>query len=301
MLDTIGGLAALGTSILWAAGSTFFTFASRELGSVTVNRVRLLLATIFLAITHLAINGALIPVNVEPETWFWFVLSGVIGLVLGDAFLFQAFVWIGPRLSMLLMSLAPVISVIFSWIFLAERLTLLQVLGIGITVLGVSTVILDRGKPNQANGQNRNYLKGLLFGLGGAVGQALGLITSKVGLNAGVSPLSGNLIRIFSAAVIMWVIALLMNQAKVTIDSVWQSGRARSFLLMGTLAGPFLGVWLSLVAIQHTPVAVATTLMSLAPIILLPVGKIVFKESIGWRAIVGTVVAVSGVVMLFLV
>lgn len=301
MLDTIGGLAALGTSILWAAGSTFFTFASRELGSVTVNRVRLLLATIFLAITHLAINGALIPVNVEPETWFWFVLSGVIGLVLGDAFLFQAFVWIGPRLSMLLMSLAPVISVIFSWIFLAERLTLLQVLGIGITVLGVSTVILDRGRLNQANGQNRNYLKGLLFGLGGAVGQALGLITSKVGLNAGVSPLSGNLIRIFSAAVIMWVIALLMNQAKVTIDSVWQSGRARSFLLMGTLAGPFLGVWLSLVAIQHTPVAVATTLMSLAPIILLPVGKIVFKESIGWRAIVGTVVAVSGVAMLFLV
>jgi len=219
LLDTIGGLAALGTSILWATGSTFFTFASRELGSVAVNRVRLLLATIFLAITHLAINGALLPVNVKPETWFWFVLSGVIGLALGDAFLFQAFVWIGPRLSMLLMSLAPVISVIFSWIFLAERLTLLQVLGIGVTVLGVSTVILDRGIPNQASGQNRNYLKGLLFGLGGAVGQALGLITSKVGLNAGVSPLSGNLIRMFSAAVIMWIIALVMNQAKVTMDN----------------------------------------------------------------------------------
>ncbi len=301
MLNTIGGLAALGTSILWAAGSTFFTFASRELGSVAVNRVRLLLATIFLAVTHLALNGVLLPVNVKPETWFWFALSGVIGLVLGDAFLFQAFVWIGPRLSMLLMSLAPVFSMIFSWIFLAERLTPLQVLGIGVTVLGVSTVILDRRKPSQADGQNRNYLKGLLFGLGGAVGQALGLITSKVGLNAGVSPLSGNLIRIFSAAVIMWIIALLMNQAKVTIDSVWHSGRARSFLLMGTLAAPFLGVWLSLVAIQHTPVAVATTLMSLAPIILLPVGKIVFKEHIGWRAVVGTVVAVSGVAMLFLV
>ena len=301
MLDTIGGLAALGTSILWATGSTFFTFASRELGSVAVNRVRLLLATIFLAITHLAINGALLPVNIKAETWFWFVLSGVIGLVLGDAFLFQAFVWIGPRLSMLLMSLAPVISMIFSWIFLAERLTPLQVLGIGVTVLGVSTVILDRGKPSQTDGQNRNYLKGLLCGLGGAVGQALGLITSKVGLNAGVSPLSGNLIRMFSAAVIMWFIALLMNQAKVTIDSVWNSGRARSFLFMGTLVGPFLGVWLSLVAIQHTPVAVATTLMSLAPIILLPIGKIVFKERIGWRAVVGTVVAVSGVAMLFLV
>jgi drug/metabolite transporter (DMT)-like permease len=301
LLDTIGGLAALGTSILWAVGSTFFTFASRELGSVTVNRVRLLLATIFLAITHLAINGSLLPVNVKPETWFWFVLSGIIGLALGDAFLFQAFVWIGPRLSMLLMSLAPVISVIFSWIFLAERLTPLQILGIGITVLGVSTVIFDRGNPNQANGPNRNYLKGLLFGLGGAVGQALGLITSKVGLNAGVSPLSGNLIRIFSAAVIMWFIALVLNQAKVTIDSVWNSGRARSFLLVGTLAGPFLGVWLSLVAIQHTPVAIATTLMSLTPIILLPVGKIIFKERIGWRAIVGTVVAVSGVAMLFLV
>ena len=123
MLDTIGGLAALGTSILWAVGSTFFTFASRELGSVAVNRVRLLLATLFLAITHLAFTGALLPENVTAEAWFWFVLSGVIGLVLGDAFLFQAFVWIGPRLSMLLMSLAPVISMIFSWVFLAERLT----------------------------------------------------------------------------------------------------------------------------------------------------------------------------------
>jgi drug/metabolite transporter (DMT)-like permease len=100
---------------------------------------------------------------------------------------------------------------------------------LGVTVFGVSTVILDRGKTNQGNGQNRNYLKGLLFGLGGAVGQALGLITSKVGLNAGVSPLSGNLIRIFSAAVIMWFVALLMNQAKVTVDNVWhQAERAAS-------------------------------------------------------------------------
>lgn len=301
MPDSIGGLAALGTSILWAATSTFFTFASRELGSVAVNRVRLLLATLFIAITHWAINGVLLPIDAKPEAWFWFVLSGVIGLVLGDAFLFQAFVWIGPRLSMLLMSLAPVISMIFSWIFLAEQLTLLQVLGIGITVLGVSTVILDRGKPNETEGQNRHYLKGLLFGLGGAVGQALGLVTSKVGLNAGLSPLSGNLIRMFSAAVIMWSLALVMNQAKATLDSVWHSRRARSFLFFGALAGPFLGVWLSLVAIQHTSVGIASTLMSLPPIFLLPVGMIIFKERIGWRAVVGTVLAVSGVAMLFLV
>ena len=291
----------MGTSISWAATSTFFTFASRELGSVAVNRVRLLLATLFLAITHLAINGVLFPIDVKPEAWFWFVLSGVIGLVLGDAFLFQAFVWIGPRLSMLLMSLAPVVSMIFSWIFLAERLTLFQVLAIGITVFGVSTVILDRGKPNKGEGQNRHYLKGLLFGLGGAICQALGLVTSKVGLNAGVSPLSGNLIRMFSAAVIMWFFALLMNQAKVTLISVWQADRARTYLFMGALVGPFLGVWLSLVSIQHTSVGIASTLMSLAPIFLLPVGKIIFKEPIGWRAIVGTILAIGGVAMLFMV
>lgn len=301
MPDTIGGLAALGTSILWAATSTFFTFAGRELGSVAVNRVRLLLATLFLTITHLAINGVLLPVGVEPEAWLWFVLSGVIGLVLGDAFLFQAFVWIGPRLSMLLMSLAPVISMIFSWIFLAEQLTLLQILGIGITVLGVSTVILDRGKPSEKDGQDRHYIKGLLFGLGGAIGQALGLVTSKVGLNAGVSPLSGNLIRIFSAALIMWFFALVMKEAKVTLSSVWHSGRARSFLFMGALAGPFLGVWLSLVAIQHISIGIASTMMSLSPIFLLPIGKIIFKEPIGWRAVGGTFLAIGGVAMLFLV
>lgn len=301
MPDTIGGLAALGTSFLWAATSTFFTFASRDLGSVVVNRVRLLLATLFLAITHLIINGSLVPLGVEPEAWFWFVLSGVIGLVLGDAFLFQAFVWIGPRLSMLLMSLAPVISLIFSWVFLAERLTPLQLLGIGITISGVSVVILDRGTPGEMDDRGRNYLKGLLFGLGGAIGQALGLVTSKVGLNAGVSPLSGNLIRMLSAAVIMWFLAIVVNQAKATLIKVRHAGRARGFLFMGALAGPFLGVWLSLVAIQQTSVGVASTLMSLAPIILLPVGKIIFKEHIGWWAVIGTIVASSGVALLLLV
>ena len=105
----------------------------------------------------------------------------------------------------------------------------------------------------------------------------------------------------FSAAVIMWFFALLMNQAKVTLISVWQADRARTYLFMGALVGPFLGVWLSLVSIQHTSVGIASTLMSLAPIFLLPVGKIIFKEPIGWRAIVGTILAIGGVAMLFMV
>ena len=301
MLDPLGGLAALGTSVLWAATSTFFTFAAREVGSLALNRVRLLLATLFLAITHLALNGALIPQDVHPQAWFWFGLSGIIGLALGDAFLFQAFVWIGPRLSMLLMSLAPVISMIVSWVFLAEHLTLLQVSGIGITVVGVSMVILDRKSINRTDSQTRDYFKGLLFGFGGAMGQALGLVTSKMGLSTGLSPLSGNLIRMVSAAVIMWLYALLMNQAKSTLDSVRYSGQARTFLLMGAVTGPFLGVWLSLVAIQHISVGIASTLMSLPPILLLPVGKILFKERIGLKAVVGTLAAISGVAILFLV
>ena len=105
----------------------------------------------------------------------------------------------------------------------------------------------------------------------------------------------------FSAAVIMWFFALFMNQARGTLEGVWHSGRARNYLFMGSLVGPFLGVWLSLVAIQNTSVGIASTLMSLAPIFLLPVGKIIFKEPIGWRAVAGTVLALGGVAMLFLV
>jgi drug/metabolite transporter (DMT)-like permease len=299
-LSYLGELAGLATSVMWAGTSTFFTLAGRKIGSVVLNRVRLVLALIFLVTTHWILFGDPIPPQAGAYRWMWLSLSGVIGLVLGDAFLFQAFVMIGPRLSMLLMSLAPVIATVISWIFLQEVLGFVQVLGILVTVLGIALVVSDRQQALNNGVEDRNYLRGVLFGLGGATGQALGLVTSKLGLVGGFPALSGNVIRMLSAAIVMWLITLVMGQAGSTIQRFFKAGRARYYVLGGAVVGPFVGVWLSLVAVQYTEVGVASTLMSLAPIFLLPVGRFVFHEEVGWKAILGTMIALGGVAILFL-
>jgi drug/metabolite transporter (DMT)-like permease len=297
----IGELAGLATSVMWTGTSTFFTLAGRKIGSVVLNRIRLVLAAIFLLLTHWILFGIPVPLYASSTNVVWLSLSGVIGLVLGDASLFQAFVLIGPRLSMLLMSLAPVIATITSWFFLDEKLGTLPILGIMVTMMGLAAVVSDRPEVNHTVEENRDYVKGLLFGLGGATGQALGLVTSKLGVGNNFPALSGNVIRMLAAVIVMWVLTIIAGQARSTINTFFQAGKARFHVLGGAIFGPFLGVWLSLIAVQHTEVGVASTLMSLPPIFLLPVGRILFKEQIGWRALAGTIIALLGVAILFLV
>jgi drug/metabolite transporter (DMT)-like permease len=199
------------------------------------------------------------------------------------------------------MSLAPVIATVTSWFFLDEKLGLLPILGILVTVMGIATVVSDRPKGNHSVEENRDYVKGLLFGLGGATGQALGLVTSKLGLVDNFPALSGNVIRMLSAVIVMWVLTLVVGQARSTIGTFIHAGVSRLHVLGGAIFGPFLGVWLSLIAVQYTEVGIASTLMSLPPIFLLPVGRILFKEQIGWKALAGTIIALLGVAILFLV
>lgn len=299
-MDFIGEFSALATSLLFTATSTQFTLAGRRVGALVVNRTRLLLAILFLATAHWILNIPL-PLRVGAERWFWLGLSGIIGLVIGDAFLFQAFVWIGPRLSMLLMSLAPILASLVAWIFLHEILSSMQVIGILFTITGIAWVILERNGTSTTTTQNPNYMRGVVFGLGAATGQALGLIFAKQGSTGGFSPLSGTLLRMFVAATTLWIFTLLRRQGGETFRQLKAHRRAILFLLGGSFTGPFLGVTFSLLAVQSTEVGVASTLMALPPLFLLPVGHFIFKEHIGPRAIVGTIVAMLGVAILFLV
>lgn len=297
----LGELAALTTAFCWSFTSIFFTMASRQLGSVVVNRIRLIFAALFLSITHWLMLSSPLPLQAEPYRWFWLGLSGVVGLVLGDAFLFQMYVWIGPRLGMLMMSLVPVISTVLAWLFLGETLALNQLAGIGLAVGGVAWVVLEQSGSGNGQPHTRDYFKGILFGLGAAGGQALGLILAKKGLDGDFPALSGNLIRMLNAVAVMWFFTIVSGQAKPTLRRLVGQRRAITQVVGGAVTGPFIGVWMSLVAIQLTQIGVASTIMALPPVLLLPIGYFVFKERITGRAVMGTIIAMSGVAVLFLV
>jgi drug/metabolite transporter (DMT)-like permease len=298
-MDTyIGEMAALGTAICFAFGSTLFTFAGREIGSPLVNRTRLLMAVSAIMVVHWATFGQPLPFDATFENWFWLGLSGFIGFVLGDAFLFQAFVMIGPRLSMLMLALHPVIGTMIAWVFLSENLSLLEVTGIFLTVGGVAWVVSRDGVPGVQD--RRYYFAGILFGLGGALGQAGGLVTAKVGLADDFDALSGIAIRLVIATVVIWTYTAARGLVPSSFAKLRQHPKSIWFMAGAVVAGPLTGVYFSLVAVQQAPVGIASALMSLTPIFLLPVGMILFSEKITWRAVVGTIIALTGTAVLFL-
>ncbi len=300
----MGEIAAFTTAVLWTLTSIFFTSASKQVGSLVVNRIRLFFAVIFLILAHLALTGQALPLAASPERWFWLALSGIVGLTLGDTLLFQSFILVGNRIGMLLMASVPVIGSLAAWLFLGETLPLQIMLGIAVCVLGIAMVILERRSPD-LNGANlptdrRAYTIGILYGLGGAIGQAGGLILAKKGLADDFSPLSATLMRMIAAMLTMWLITFIARQGKMTLRAVHGNPRVLSAILGGTVAGPFLGVWCSLIAVQSTQVGVASTLMALSPVLILPIAHWGFKEPISLRTVLWTLAALVGVALISL-
>jgi len=298
----MGEIAALVTSVCWSLNSIQFTLAGQRVGSRVVNRARLILAVLYLSLAHVLVQGELWPIHAEPFRWAWLGLSGVIGLVIGDACLFQAFLFIGPRRSMLLMTLVPVISTLLAWVWLGETLRPAEIGAVLLTVGGIAWVVSERRR-GQAQGapagDDHHYALGVLLGLGGASGQALGLVTAKQGLVGGFPSLSATVIRMAVASVVIWLLTLFRGQIGSTVRAL-KDRRASLFIVGGALIGPFIGVWLSMVAVQRAPVGIASTLMALSPVMLIPLDHWVFHAKISPRSVAGTAVALAGASALFL-
>jgi len=297
-LNIIGELAALATSVAWSGTSVLFTKATQQVGSLIVNRIRVILGLVFLMLLNWVFYGYLLPVDAGADRWAWFALSGAIGYALGDVFLFQSFLCIGAQRGMLMMSLAPLLSAGLAWAFFGETLTDVQTLGVLVTLTGIAWVITRRGQ--SAPSQTCSPLQGVLFGLGAAAGQAVGYVLSKKGLADNFSPIAGNSIRMLAAVIVRWALASFQGKAKLTIESMRTNPKVFGWLSIAAFTGPVLGATLSLFALQHTQVGVASTLIALPPVFLLPVSWLVFKEKFDLSAVLGTLVAIGGVALLFL-
>ena len=300
----IGELAALATSILWSITGIQFTFAGQRVGSAVVNVTRLAMAVFYLSIAHLVLQGQWWPVGAGKEPWFWLGLSGIVGLAIGDAFLFQAYVSIGPRRSQVVMTTVPVMSTVLAWLIFKEVLTAVELLAMTFTLFGVAWVVSERRSNRSriafAGDDNRRiYLIGVLLALGGAAGQAGGLLLSKKGLEGGFPPLSATVIRMVVATAAIWLFTLLRGRGPATIGAL-RDRRALVLIAGGAFTGPFLGVWNSMIAVQNAPVGIAATLMALSPVMLIPLSRYFFGERVTSRAIVGTLIALTGTALIFL-
>ena len=298
----VGEGAAVATSFFWTMSSIYFTTASKRLGWLGVNAYRTLIAIGFIAVTHLIILGTIIP-SMNSSQWFWMGLSGIVGLGIGDSGLFAAYATLGPRRSLLLMALSPIFAAIAAYAMLGEIIGELAVVGIAVTLAGVITVILES---EERSGETRISMRqrtaGVIFGLVAAAGQGIGLALSKKGIELTptdiLNPLSATLMRLLLGALFIWIIVLLSGRVRAVFSAASDISGLKNTAVASFL-GPYLGITLSMVAVTFTETGVAQTLLSLMPVMIIPVVWILYKQRTSWRGILGAVVAIVGVTIIF--
>jgi drug/metabolite transporter (DMT)-like permease len=242
-------------------------------------------------------RGLLLPTDASLHKWIWLSVSGLIGFVIGDFLLFKSFTVIGSWLAMLIMTLAPPMAAVFAWILLDERLSMLSLAGIVITLAGIIVAIF---RPDSKNGNVTvsKPVAGLLFAFGGALGQALGIVFSKFGMQQ-YSPFAATQIRII-AGIIGFIVLITLLRKWMSVRSALMDRKAMIPITVGSFFGPFLGVSFSLLAIQHTSTGIASTIMALVPIFIIPPSILLFKHKITVREIIGTIISLFGVALFFL-
>ena len=288
----VGELAALAVSICWTISAVFFEKAGRKIGSLSVNFIRLVLAFVFLSMTTYFTSGQLWPAKATAYQWFWLGLSGVVGLYFGDLMLFKSYLVIGSRTAALVMSSVPMLVTFIGWIVLHERLDTQDLVAVGVTILGIVIAIADRRL------KLKIPLKGFLLAFGGAIGQAAGLILSKKGMGD-YDPIAATQIRVIFGLVCFVVMITVMRRWG-RFQDVLKDKSGMTAVGIGSFFGPFVGIALSLFAIQQTKTGVASTLMALVPVFIIVPTAFMFKEKITPHHVIGAVVSIVGVSLFFL-
>jgi len=297
-----GETAGLLTALCWTFTGLSFEFASKRIGSFQVNIIRLFLAFFFIGIYTYFTRGFFLPVDATAFHWGWLALSGIIGFTIGDLLLFKGFETIGARLSLLIMSFSPPVAALIGWVFLGESLIWKSVLGMCVTITGIAIVILERKKTDSKDSNKKlkvKYpVKGLLYAFGGSVGQAVGLVLSKYGMQD-YNAFAASQIRVLAGLAGFIILFSIMRRWSKVASAVTDK-KAMAGVFSGSVFGPFLGVSFSLIAVKYTQVGIASTIMSISPVIILPFSYFLFKEKFGWSEIIGAIVTVTGVSLFFL-
>ena len=310
-MNHLGEAISLIVAVSWTVTALFADKASHRLGSMTANVLRLSLAIVFLGLLLWVTVGHPYPVYASGQAWLWLALSAVVGYVFGDWCLFNCYLSIGARFGQLFMTLAPPLAAIAGWAILGESLSWKSWLAMAVTLGGIAISILSRGEGHKV--RLALPLKGVLLGLGAGLGQGVGLVLSKMGLQYYADaipadaprlmnvmlPFASTMIRALIGAAGFLVLMALQRDLPRLRSGVRDRVGMRYALIM-TLFGPVLGVSLSLMAVQYTSAGIASTLMALTPVLILIPYAFIYKQRITPREVLGVMVSMLGVALFFL-
>ena len=302
----IGELISIGVAFSWTATALLSEFGSKRLGNLTLNVLRMALALLFSLVLFGVVTGNALPTGISADACGWMLLSGVVGYVIGDYCLFQCYIIIGSRYGQLFMTLAPLSAAQMAWVTLGQQMTAMSVVAMLVTLFGIGISVLGRGEHHKVS--LRLPLNGVLFAIGAALCQGIGLVLSKIGMDhydpsstmpEWLIPFSANFYRCV-AGIIGFLILHYFRDGMAPLREAMHDKKGLSVATATTIFGPFVGVGFSLMAVQYTAAGIASTLMAMTPIIILLPSYWLFHEKITWKAVVGAFISVIGVSLFFL-
>ena len=305
-MQYLGEFISIGVAFSWTASALLSEFGSKRLGNLTLNVLRMALALLFSVVLFGVVTGNILPPGASAEACGWMLLSGLVGYVIGDFCLFQCYIIIGSRYGQLFMTLAPLSAALMAWVTLGQQMTLMSILAMLVTLFGISISVLGRGEHHKVS--LKLPLNGILFAIGAAVCQGVGLVLSKIGMDyyepsasmpEWLVPFSANFYRCV-AGIIGFTFLLYYRDGMAPLREAMHDKKGLSVATATTIFGPFVGVGFSLMAVQYTAAGIASTLMAMTPIIIILPAYWLFHEKITWKAILGALISVIGVSLFFL-
>lgn len=311
LMTYLGELISLGVAFSWTIAALSSEIGSKRLGVFVMNVWRMAVALLLSALLMWYTLGSPYPVYANEEAWTWLLASGVVGYFFGDWCLFNSYLTIGSRYGQLFMTLAPMFTAFFAWIMIGQTLSWNALLAMAVTLLGIAISVLGRNEKHHVS--LGLPFKGILFGIGAGLGQGVGLVLSKIGLDHYIAnvpsdvlpsienylPFASNMIRCVAGLVCFSAWLILSGHAGRMRDSLHEH-RGLLAMMIAVFSGPFIGVGFSLMAVQYTAAGIASTIMAMTPIIILLPSRWLFHQPITLRGIIGTVISVIGVSLFFL-
>ena len=298
MENFIGELSALGAALCFSLASTTFTLAGRKFGASASMALSLVISLVFLLPLHQLTLGEVFPFSASLSRWLILGLSSLAGFVISALFLLRAFQVIGPRVTLLIGSASPIVAALMAWVFLGESLTAYATIGIALVLSGVIAVVTD-SKTNAFNLETTSYGKGILMAVVAAFAQGASYVLMSEGVADGFPAMSASIMRTVVGIVVLLALIALRGKLRENFGLLVSETRALGLLLLASLSGPVIGTTLVLISLQFTSVGISATLTGTTPILLIPVGFLVFGERVNARGVIGTLVAISGVALLF--
>lgn len=307
-MQYVGELISIGVAFSWTATALLSEYGSKRMGNLTLNLMRMLIALVFSAILFWVTGGSPLPAGASNEAYLWMLLSGLVGYVIGDFCLFQCYIIIGSKFGQLFMTLAPIAAAVTAWFTLGQQIRPQAMLAMLVTLAGIAISVLGRGDNHKLS--LKLPLAGVLFAIGAAICQGVGLVLSKIGMNhyeASVTndmaewllPFHANFFRCI-AGVIGFSILMAFREGFRPFQKGVRDRKGMTAAIATTIFGPFVGVGASLLAVQYTAAGIASTLMALTPIIIILPAWWLFKQPITAKSLWGAVISVIGVSLFFL-